>query len=146
MNLKYPQNLKEGLLFGVVNAFFMVLGMMSFNLYLNDSFSFSVLLHGIIPVSFVAFCISFLFVTRITNFIINKYKIYKFTPFLMVFFMAGIMTFLAPLMELGKVMPLSVYLISFLRNYFAALCLQTLLVMPFALFVLSKYRTINFSK
>lgn len=64
----------------------------------------------------------------------------------MVFFMAGIMTFLAPLMELGKVMPLSVYLISFLRNYFAALCLQTLLVMPFALFVLSKYRTINFSK
>lgn len=146
MNQKYPQNLKEAIILGLVNSFIMVLGMMSFNLYLNDSLTVNNLIYGIGPVFVVAFLLSFLVVSKVVGFIVNKYKIYKFMPFLMVFFMAGIMSFLAPFIEIGSVMSLGQYLIVFPRNYVVALLLQVLISMPFALFVLSKYRVIFLSK
>ena len=54
--------------------------------------------------------------------------------------MAFIMSFAAPLVELGIVMPLGSYLVSFARNFAVALFLQLCFVMHVALFVLAKYR------
>lgn len=135
MNVKHPVNKAEEIIFGITNCVFMVLGMMSFNLYINNALNIHNIIFGFIPVFFTAFVLSLL-----VGKLINKYNLYKITPVIRVFLMASIMSFAAPLVELGIVMPLGGYLVSFARNFAFALFLQLCFVMHIALFVLAKYR------
>lgn len=84
MNVKYPVNKVEGIIFGITNCVFMVFGMMSFNLYINNALNMHNIIFGFIPVFFTAFILSLL-----VGKVINKYNHYKFMPVIRVFLMAS---------------------------------------------------------
>jgi hypothetical protein len=68
--------------------------------------------------------LDFLIVARIASWFVNKYNIQKYTPFIRVALMAGILTFVAPIIESRNIVSLQSYLIALPRNYIFALVLQ----------------------
>ena len=72
--------------------------------------------------------------------IIRKYNIQKFMPLIRVGFMAGILTFLAPILETGYMPSGLRYITALPRNYIAALALQVLIAFPLGNYVLGMWR------
>ncbi len=122
------------------NCTTMVLGMMTLNLWIYGALNWANFLHALPRIYITAFVLDFFIVGPFVMRIVRKYDIYKFMPLIRVGFMAGILTFLAPVLETGY-MPLALrYIIALPRNYVAALALQVLIAFPFGNFVLGYWR------
>lgn len=143
MNSRYPQNLREGLILGVVVCAVMVAGMMSLNLWIHGVLTLGSFIRAFPPIFITAFMLDLLFVGPIVRRLQARFNIGRYMPLLRVAMMAGAMTFLAPLVETGHVIPAHYYLAALPRNYVAALLLQIFVAMRFGLFVLGGYRTIK---
>lgn len=146
MDIRYPQNFKEYLILGISICAVMVLGMMSFNLFVNNALSINNLFPEYFVIFATAFLLDCLLVGLFSRWFIGKHKLYKYTTFLRVALMAGIMTFVVPLLEMGLVMSVEQYIITFSRNYIVALLLQIFVAMKFGLLVLAKYRLVSETK
>ena len=137
---KYPTNFKEAIVSAVPNCTTMVLTMMTFNLYIYDALTLSAFLHAFPLIWITAFCLDFFIVGPAVLRFVARYNIMKYMPFIRVGLMAGILTFLAPLIETGVIIPGAVYLMAVVRNYIAALCFQVFIALPFGLYVLRRWR------
>ena len=137
---KYPANFKEALVASIPNCTIMVLTMMTLNLYIYGHLTWMNFLAAFPRIWLVAFCLDFFIVGPFVIRIVSKYNIRKYMPLIRVALMAGILTFLAPLIETGMLIPARWYLVAFPRNYIAALCIQVFVALPFGLYVLAQYR------
>lgn len=140
MEEKFPKNLKEAIIMSVPNAMTMVIFMVAVNLWI-----YGVLTLGhfarVAPIMFVAaFALDFLFVGPLVNKIVNRFNMRRAMPLLRVAFMAGILTFVAPILEAGQIISGHQYLMAAPRNYIVALAVQVLVAMRVGLFVLARYR------
>lgn len=136
----YPQNMKEAVIASVPNAFTMVVGMVFVNLWIYGALTPENFAR-VAPMMFVAaFSLDFFIIGPMVKRIVDKYGIQKFTPFIRVAFMAGILTFVAPMIEAGRVVSLSQYLTAAPRNYIVALFLQIFIAMRFGLYVFRTYK------
>lgn len=142
MNDKYPKNFIEGIVLGIVNCGIMVSGMMSFNLFRNGALTLENFLSGFLPIFLFAFLLSEILVGPLMMKVVSKFVSNKYLVFFRVLLMAMIMTFMAPLIEMGFVMNGAQFLYAFITNYFVALVLQTMIAMRCALFVLAEYRSL----
>jgi len=136
MNERYPQNLKEAVIASVPNAMVMVLAMVALNLWIYGALTWGHFLQ-VVPVMFVvAFLFDFFVVGPTVVKFVRKYDIVRAMPFIRVAIMAGVLTFIAPLIESGTVVSLHQYLMAAPRNYIAALVIQVFIALPFGLYVL----------
>lgn len=133
-------NFKEAIIASVPNCTIMVLTMMTLNLYIYDALTVRNFLHVFPKIWITAFCLDFFIIGPMVLRFVAKYNIRKYMPLFRVGLMAGILTFLAPLIETRTLIPFRWYLIAFPRNYIAALCFQVLLALPFGLYVLRRWR------
>lgn len=139
---KFPQNLKEAIIASVPNAMLMVLGMVTLNLWIYGVLSLSHFTM-VVPMMFVvAFCLDFFIVGPLVVRFVRRYNIMRAMPIFRVALMAGILTFLAPIIESGTVISAHQYLMAAPRNYIVALALQVLIALPFGLYVLAQYRKV----
>lgn len=65
-------------------------------------------------------------------------------PLIRVGFMAGILTFLAPVLETGYMPSALRYIVALPRNYVAALALQVLIAFPLGNWVLGYWRKLRY--
>lgn len=140
---KFPQNMKEAVIASVPNAMLMVLGMVTLNLWIYDALSwghFAI----VVPMMFVvAFSFDFFVVGPLVMNFVRRHNIMRAVPFIRVGIMAGVLTFVAPILESGTVITAHQYLTAAPRNYIAALALQIFLALPFGLFVLERVRCMS---
>ncbi|MDE5615606.1 MAG: hypothetical protein K2I81_02110 [Alphaproteobacteria bacterium] len=133
---KFPQNFKEAVIASVPNAALMVIGMVTLNLWIYGALSwghFAV----VVPMMFVvAFAFDFFIVGPMVMKFVRKHDIVRVMPFIRVAIMAGVLTFVAPILESGTVITAQQYVMAAPRNYLAALILQLFVALPFGLFVL----------
>ncbi len=130
----------ESVVFSVANTFIMVCGMLAFNLWIHDCLGVKIFLMSFLPIAAVAFAINFFIVAPLIKHIAAHWHIEKYIPFMMPFAMAGLMTFIAPIIEVGHAPAFGEYIIAFSRNYIAAFLLQVLVAMRFAIYVLTHFR------
>lgn len=146
MNIKHPQNLKEALISALPNCTTMMLGMMTLNMWIYGHLTFNNWLAAIPGIFVTAFVLDFFLVGPMVMRIVNRYSIQKYMPLIRVGMMAGILTFVAPIVESGAVVSLNHYLMALPRNYTVALFLQVFVAYPFGMRVLEKYRNLNVAK
>lgn len=130
----------ESVVFSIINTLVMVCGMLSFNLWIHDSLGLTTFLVSFLPIAMVAFAINFFIVAPLIKRIAAHWHIEKYIPFMMPFAMAGLMTFAAPIIEVGHAPSFVEYIIAFPRNYIAAFLLQLLVAMRFAIYVSTYFR------
>ena len=130
----------ESVVFSVANTFIMVCGMLAFNLWIHDCLGVKMFLVSFLPIAVVAFAINFFIVAPLIKAAALRFHIEKYIPFMMPFAMAGLMTFIAPIIEVGRTPAFGEYIIAFPRNYIAAFLLQSLVAMRFAIYVLTHFR------
>lgn len=140
---KYPTNLKEAIISSVPNCTTMVLTMMTINLFIYGHLTWANFWHALPLIWITAFSLDFFIVGPIVTRIVSKFQIFKLMPFIRVGCMAAVLTFLAPIVESGFIVPWQLYLVALPRNYVLALIFQIFLAMPFGLYVLAKYRGIH---
>ena len=143
MNSRYPQNLKESIIFGMSNCIVMVCGMMAVNMFFAGVLTPLNFISGMGPIFLTAFFVSELIVGPIVHAITKKFNAYRYISFIRVAFMAAIMTFLVPLLQTRHIMGIGHYLVAFLLNYIAAFILQVFVEIRFAIFVLGRVRTLT---
>lgn len=140
---KFPQNMKEGVIASVPNAALMVIGMVALNLWIYGALSwghFAV----VVPMMFaVAFAFDFFIVGPMVMHFVKKHDIVRAMPFIRVAIMAGVLTFVAPIIESGTVISAYQYIMAAPRNYVAALILQLFFALPLGLCVLGWVRRLN---
>ena len=140
MTKVYPQNFKEAIIFSVPNALTMVLGMVAINLWIYGALSFASFAR-VVPIMFIAaFTLDFFIVGPIVEKFVSRYNIQKYMPIFRVALMAGILTFVAPILESGHIVSGRQYLTAVPRNYIVALCLQVFIAMRIGMYVFSKYK------
>lgn len=142
MNINFPKNLKEAFIMSIPNCTVMVLGMMTLNLWIYGALTLEHFLAALPRIYITAFTLDFFIVGPFVMRIVRKYNIQKFMPLIRVGFMAGILTFLAPIIETGYMPSVFHYITALPRNYIAALALQVLIAFPFGNYVLGKWRII----
>lgn len=136
----YPQNLKEAIIFSIPNALTMVLGMVTLNLWIYNALT-PMHFMRVVPMMFVAaFLLDFVIVGPMVMRFVSRYGIMRFMPVFRVALMAGILTFVAPMLEAGRIITMHQYLTAAPRNYIAALALQVFIAMPFAVLVFRRYK------
>lgn len=139
MVARYPENLKEALIMSLPNAMTMVLGMVTLNLWIYGALTFEHFLYTVPLMFIVAFSLDFIIVGPLVHRFVSKYNIVKFMPFIRVALMAGILTFVAPIIESGRIISFEMYSRAFPRNYLAALILQICIAMQLGMFVFGRY-------
>lgn len=123
----------------VPNALIMVVGMVLLNLWIYGELAITNFAITV-PIMFVvAFSLDFFIVGPIVHKIVSKYNIMKFMPFIRVAIMAGILTFVAPIIEGGRIISPNMYLHALARNYLVALMLQIFVAMRMGMFVFNWY-------
>lgn len=142
MKVNFPKNMKEAIIMSLPNCTVMVLGMMTLNLWIYGALTWEHFFAALPRIYITAFAMDFFIVGPLVMRIVRKYNIQKFMPLIRVGFMAGILTFLAPIIETGYVPSVFRYITAFPRNYVAALTLQVLIAFPFGNYVLGKWRMI----
>ncbi len=142
-NNKYPQNFKEAIIASIPNCLVMVVGMMSLNLWIYGALTPGHFISAFPKIFATAFLLDFFIVGPFVMRIVGKYNIFKYMPFIRVGMMAGILTFLAPIIETGYAPDWVRYCIALPRNYIAALLLQVFVALRFGLFVLGRYRKLK---
>lgn len=142
----YPQSFKEAIIFSIPNAITMVLGMVLLNLWIYGQLTFAHFLRTV-PIMFVvAFCLDFFVVGPLVERFVKRYNIYRLMPVFRVGLMAGILTFVAPILEAGRIVTLHQYLMAVPRNYIAALILQVFIAMRIAMYLFGIYKTATINK
>lgn len=137
---KFPQNMKEAIIASVPNAMVMVLGMVTLNLWIYDALTLGHFM-VVVPLMFVvAFLFDFFVVGPLVMGFVQRHNIMRAMPFMRVAIMAGVLTFVAPLIESGTLISSHQYVIAVPRNYVAALMLQIFIALPLGLFVLGRMR------
>lgn len=140
----FPENFKEQILFSISMCSLMVLGMMTYNLFLHNMFSFLNLKHNFLKIFIAAYLLDFLIVNRLTKFLVFKFKRQWLFPIIKVSFMVICMSCFAMLIEIGFVNNFfQQYFLAIPRNYFVALILQLIIVGPFSRKLLKIYRKYN---
>ena len=141
MNRQYPQNLVEELVMGLPNAMTMVLGMVTLNLWIYGALTPGHWIR-VVPMMFVvAFALDFLIAGPLVTRIVSRYNIPKLMPVIRVALMAGTLTFVAPLLEAGRIVTAQQYFTALPRNYVAALLLQVLVAMRIGMYVFARYKS-----
>lgn len=142
MQFNIPRNFKEEVICAIPNCAIMAMGMMTINLWIFNSLTAEKWIITLPFIYMTAFVLDFFFVGKFTTWIANKYNIQKFQPLYRVLLMAGILTFVAPIVEsFGEnIVNLTQYSHAFPRNYIMALFLQVLIAMPLGNYVLGKYQ------
>lgn len=136
MTRQYPQNIKEAIISAIPNCFTMATVMMNINMWIYGAWSWENVLMTFPIIYCTAFILDFFFVGPfVTRVCAPRYMI-----FLRVGLMAGILTFLAPILESGYVPTVMRYVTALPRNYLIALFTQAFLAMPFGMYVLGMYR------
>ncbi len=138
----FPQNFKEAVIASVPNAALMVIGMVALNLWIYGALTPG---HFLIvaPMMFVvAFSLDFFIVGPAVMNFVRRHDIMRAMPFIRVAIMAGVLTFVAPIIESGTVISAHQYLTAAPRNYLAALALQIFIALPAGMFVLGRARSI----
>ncbi|GKQ42388.1 DUF2798 domain-containing protein [Companilactobacillus sp. RD055328] len=146
-----PTNKKEGIIFGSIMCFLMVLGMSIYNLVLHQSFTFINLVTGFIPGFIVAFILDNLIVGVIAHWLVskmsfidkqNRIQLILSMSCLMVLGMVSFMSLFGIIIEGGIPNNLgSVYVQTWIMNLIAALPLQLLVVGPFSRTILARIQT-----
>ncbi|APT18171.1 hypothetical protein FC62_GL000710 [Amylolactobacillus amylotrophicus DSM 20534] len=140
-----PTNKKEGLIFGSLMCFLMVLGMSIYNLVIHNSFSLVALATGLVPGFVVAFILDNFVVGIVAKKIafslpINKESKLQLILTISTFMILGMVTFMSlfgMLMEGGIPADfLGTYLKTWGMNLIAAFLYQLLIVGPFSRLVL----------
>ena len=142
MQLVFPKNFKEEIIMAVPNCCVMAMGMMTMNLWVFNGLTLSHWLNVFPLIYITAFVTDFFFIGKITTKIANKYNIQKYQPLFRVAAMAGLLTFVAPLVESfgTHIVSFNQYITALPRNYIVALFLQVAVAMPLGCVVLAKYR------
>ncbi len=138
----FPQNFKEAVIASVPNAALMVIGMVALNLWIYGALTLGNFLI-VAPMMFVvAFSLDFFIVGPAVMNFVRRHDIMRAMPFIRVAIMAGVLTFVAPIIESGTVISAHQYLTAAPRNYLAALALQIFIALPAGMFVLGRARSI----
>ncbi len=82
-----------------------------------------------------------IFAEKTINKIVEKFKCYKIMLPLRVFMMAGILTFLAPIIESGNIVSGAQYLTALPRNFVLAFMLQRYIALPIGIQTMLKFRS-----
>lgn len=136
----FPQNMKEAVIMSVPNALTMVLGMVTLNLWIYGALT-PAHFARVVPIMFVfAFALDFFIVGPAVHRFVMRHNILKWTPVFRVGLMAGILTFVAPILEAGHIISLHQYLVAVPRNYIAALALQVFVAMRIGMYVFRRYK------
>ena len=140
MKKVYPQSFKEAIIFSVPNAMTMVLGMVTLNLWIYGALTPGHFLR-VVPMMFVvAFGLDFFIVGPLVQKFVMRHNISRWMPVFRVGLMAGILTFLAPIVEAGRIVSVNQYLTAMPRNYIVALVLQVFIAMRIGMYVFAKYK------
>lgn len=137
---KYPTCLKEAIIASIPNCTAMVITMMSLNLYIYGHLTIANFIGAFWKIWLAAFMLDFFIVGPMIVRFVNRYSIQRYMPIFRVGLMAGILTCVAPLLEMGALVSLRHYLTALPRNYICALIFQVIIAMPLGLFVLDIYR------
>lgn len=154
-----PRNFKEGLLFTGIMCGLMVLGMSSWNLWLNHQFSFSHLVLGFLPGFAVALASDIFIAARLakpiafklveqlknhTTWAVKKEMVVKivFISVCMVLIMVTLMSFYGMVMR-GVSFSLASYFRTWFFNFIIAVPLNLLVVGPLARLILTKVQTVT---
>ncbi len=121
------------------NAMTMVLGMVTLNLWIYGALTFRHFIYTVPLMFIIAFSLDFIIIGPLVHRFVSKYNIVKFTPFIRVALMAGILTFVAPIIEGGHIISFKMYYHAFPRNYMAALILQICIAMQLGMYVFGRY-------
>ena len=142
MQFNIPRNFKEEVICAIPNCAIMAMGMMTINLWIFDSLTPEKWITTLPFIYITAFVIDFFFIGKITTKISNKYNIQKYQPLYRVLLMAGILTFVAPIVESfgNNIISFAQYSNALPRNYILALCLQVFIAMPLGNYVLGRYQ------
>lgn len=143
MKINFPQNMKEAVIMSVPNCTTMVLGMMTLNLWIYGVLTWGHFFTALPRIYITAFVLDFFIIGPWVMRIVRKYDIQKFMPLIRVGMMAGILTFLAPVLETGYMPSALRYIIALPRNYIAALTLQVVVAFPLGNYCLGKWRQIR---
>ena len=145
INKIYPQNFKEALICAIPNCTTMVLGMMTMNLWIYGHLNWNNFCSALVPIYITAFCLDFCVVGPMVMNFVNKFSMQKFMPIFRVGLMAGILTWLAPIIETGYMPSVSQYLMALPRNYIVALLLQVFVAYRLGIYVFVKYKLLKSS-
>ncbi|MBD5389030.1 hypothetical protein HDR63_02125 [bacterium] len=141
MKIYTPRNFKEVLIASLPNCTTMVLGMMTLNLWIYGALTWGNFWAALPKIYLTAFVLDFCLVGPIVMRFVRRYHIEKFMPLFRVGLMAGILTFLAPLVEAGFLIGWRWYLCAFPRNYIVALLLQVLVAFRLGQYALMRYQS-----
>lgn len=139
MNI-YPQNFKEAVVSAIPNCTTMVIGMVTFNLWIYGYLTWGNFFVAFLEIYLVAFCLDFFIVGPCVMRLVNRLSVQKYTPLFRVGMMACILTGVAPVLEAGVVPEMRQYFAALPRNYIAALFLQVFVVFKLGSWCLKKYR------
>jgi len=101
MTVIRPENFKEQLVMALPNCTTMVLGMMTINLWIYGALTPIHFLVALPKIYITAFVLDFFFVGPVVMGFVMRHNIVKYMPFIRVGIMAGILTFIAPILETG---------------------------------------------
>ena len=140
-NEQLPQNFREQIIFSITMCLIMVIGMLSYNLYLNDVFSLQNIKQHFLFTFVCAYLLNSLIILRITKCIMTYLKRQIFFPVINVAGMVLVMSFIGLSMEVGfEEYFIREYLVAISRNYFIALFLQLFVASPLSMLMLKTYR------
>ena len=140
MTKQYPQNIKEAIISAIPNCFTMATVMMNLNMWIYGAWSVENVLRTFPIIYCTAFLLDFFLVGPFVQRVATCYNFVRYMMFLRVGLMAGILTFIAPILESGYIPTLMRYVTAFPRNYVIALLTQAFIAMPFGMYVLGMYR------
>lgn len=142
MKFNTPRNFKEELIMSLPNGLTMAMGMMTINLWIYGALTMEKWVVTLPFIFMTAFCLDFFIIGKIAMAISQKYNTWKYQPLYRVLMMAGILTFVAPIVESfgANIVSGAQYLTALPRNYMLALVLQVLVAMPLGNYVLGAYQ------
>lgn len=141
INEKFPHNFGEQLVFSITMCLIMVIGMLTYNLYLNDVFSLQSLKQHFLFTFMCAYILNSLIILKITKYIMVHLARQIFFPVINVAGMVLVMSFIGLAMEVGfEEYFVKKYFVSVSRNYFIALFLQLFVASPLSMLALKVYR------
>ena len=122
------------------NCTTMVLGMMTINLWIYGHLTVANFFAALPKIYITAFALDFFVIGPMVIRFVMRHNILKYMPLFRVGLMAGILTFIAPILETGHIPDAIQYITALPRNYVVALALQVLIAFPLGMMTLARYK------
>ena len=135
MTRQYPQNIKEAIISAIPNCFTMATVMMNINMWIYGAWSWE----NVLTTFPIIYCTAFMLDFLVVGPFVQRVCVPRYMIFMRVGMMAGILTFIAPILESGYVPTFMRYITALPRNYIIALITQAFIAMPFGMYVLGMY-------